>query len=88
MNIQRKTQLQRIAQIAMLIQNKPLSKAELIEALDEKMSHTFCNSQIEKDIFCLRMDMDAPIVFNKKTNSYEMTEPYDFKDALFNFLNI
>lgn len=88
MRVNRRTQLQRIFNIALMIQSKPLSKQEIINRLEDKMDKTFSASQIEKDIFFLRMDLDAPIEFNYNISKYELSEPYDFKEALFNFVSL
>ena len=46
----------------------------------------FSNSQIEKDIFCLKMDFDAEIIYNKTLDSYSINSEYNFKDALYNYV--
>ena len=88
MKLQRRNQLQRVSQIAIMIQNRPMSKQEIISRLEDKFDYIFSESQIEKDIFMLKMDMDAPIVFNYTLRKYEMNDSYDFRDALFNFINV
>lgn len=88
MRVNRRTQLQRIFNIALMIQAKPLSKHEIINRLEDKMDHKFSPSQIEKDIFFLKMDLDAPIEFNYELRKYQLSEPYDFKEALFNFVQL
>lgn len=88
MNIQRKSQLQRIANIIFYLEIKPMSKQELIFRLYDKFEVYFCNSQIEKDLFCLKNDFDAPIEYCQAMRKYNLTEKYDFKEALYNYVCI
>jgi hypothetical protein len=88
MNVQRKNQLQRIAFIILSIENNPVSKIEIINKLENRFDICFSHSQIEKDLFTLKMDFDAPIAYNKTLKKYYLTEEYSFKEALFNYVCI
>jgi hypothetical protein len=88
MNIQRKNQLQRISNIIFCLQVKPMNKEELKDKLFEKFQICFSNSQIEKDLFCLKNDFDAPIEYNKLMKKYVLIEHYDFKEALYNYVTL
>lgn len=88
MNLVRKNQLQRLSKIIQILQNRALTKCELIDRLSDYFEHSFSESQIEKDIFCLRMDFDAPIVYRKSLKNYYIDGDYDFKEALFNYLGL
>ena len=51
------------------------SKSELREACEEALfgsinGSNICDSTIEKDIFSMRMDHDAPIKYSKSTKEY------------------
>lgn len=87
-NVVRKNQLQRIANIVLILQSKPHTKTEIIGKLLLKFDQEFSKSQIEKDFFCLQMDFDAPIQYNKSQKNYQIEKDYDFKDALFQYVCI
>lgn len=80
--------IRRLYIIANRLAYKPTSKKELIEIIKEKTDDEICNSSIEKDMFLLKMDFDAPLKYNKRLEAYYLTENYDFKSALFNWLNV
>jgi predicted DNA-binding transcriptional regulator YafY len=62
------------------------SKQELREACEENLFGTnygehICDSTIEKDLFNMRMDHDAPIKYSKKHNGYYYEDPsYSIND--------
>jgi hypothetical protein len=85
-NVQRRTQLQRLATIVNILQSVPCSKKDIIYKLENIFNKQFSNSQIEKDIFCLKMDFDAEIIYNKTLDSYSINSEYNFKDALYNYV--
>ena len=85
-NVQRRTQLQRLAKIVNILQSVSCSKTEIIYRLEDIFEKQFSESQIEKDIFCLRMDFDAEITYNKTLDCYSINQEYDFKEALYNFV--
>lgn len=85
-NVQRRTQLQRLAKIVNILQSVACSKAEIIYRLEDIFEKQFSESQIEKDLFCLRMDFDAEITYNKTLDCYSINQEYDFKEALYNFV--
>ena len=85
-NVQRRTQLQRLAKIVNILQSVACSKAEIIYRLEDIFEKQFSESQIEKDIFCLRMDFDAEITYNKTLDCYSINQEYDFKEALYKFV--
>ena len=87
-NVVRKNQLQRIANIVLILQSKPHTKKEIIYKLFLKFDQEFSKSQIEKDLFCLQMDFDAPIQFNRLQKNYQIEKEYDFKEALFQYVCI
>ena len=87
-NIQRKTQLQRIAYLVTILQTYKLSKQNILNKLEVRFNHVFSESQIEKDMFCLKMDFDASIQYDKASNVYSIDSEYDFKQAVLNFLEI
>jgi len=74
--------------ISNLINDKPRTKAEIINKLQQILDIEVCNSTIEKDMFCLKMDFDAPIECDRSKAMYYMDEPYSFKEALINWLEI
>lgn len=56
------------------------SKQELREACEESLFGSvdgahICDSTIEKDIYAMRMEHDAPIKFSKKNNGYYYSDP-------------
>lgn len=56
------------------------SKAALREACEEAIfggadGHNICDSTIEKDMFAMRMEHDAPIKYSKKFGGYYYTDP-------------
>jgi hypothetical protein len=83
-----KKAVRRLSIIANALVSKPLSKIELQEMLFEKIQEHVCCSTIEKDLFLLRMDFDAPIVYQKRNNTYHIKETYDFNQSLLNWLNV
>ena len=84
----RRTALQRLGKIAIMISGKPMSQTDLINRLELIFEHKFSPSQIEKDIFSLKMEFDAPIKYDYDLRAYKMTEEYDFKESLFNFIDV
>lgn len=80
--------IRRLSIIANALTNKPLSKAELQDNLFEKIDEHVCCSTIEKDLFLLRMDFDAPIIYNKRSNKYQIIDAYNFNQSLLNWLNV
>lgn len=62
------------------------SKRDLREACEEslygsKVGHNICDSTIEKDLFAMRMDHDAPIKYSKVTRGYFYEDVnYSFDD--------
>ena len=87
-NLVRKNQLQRLAKIAEIIGTRAVTKAMILRKLYDAFNHEFSQSQIEKDIFCLRMDFDAPIVCDRSTKLYYFNENYDFREALLNYFGL
>lgn len=85
-NLQRKNQLQRIAKIVSILQSQPQTKTEIIYKLFLTFGQEFSKSQIEKDLFCLQMDFDAPIEFSKELRKYVISKDYDFKEALYQYV--
>jgi hypothetical protein len=84
----RRTALQRLGKISIMISSKPMSRTDLINRLEQIFQHKFSPSQIEKDIFSLKMEFDAPIKYDYDLRAYKMTEQYDFKEALYNFIDV
>lgn len=82
-----KKAIRRLAIIANALVSKPLSKDELQQKLFEKIQEHVCCSTIEKDLFLLRMDFDAPIEYRKINNKYHIKKTYDFNQSLLNWLN-
>lgn len=85
-SVVRKNQLQRLCSIIQILQSYPSTKTEIIEKLYLRFDQMFCNSQIEKDLFCLKMDFDAPIEFSKDLKKYVIDKDYDFKNALYEYV--
>jgi hypothetical protein len=83
-----KNVIRRLSIIANALINKPLSKNELQQKLFEKIQEHVCCSTIEKDLFLLRMDFDAPIIYEKRTKKYYITKSYNFNKSLLNWLNV
>ena len=65
-----------------------MSRMDLINRLELIFEHKFSPSQIEKDIFSLKMEFDAPIKYDYDLRAYKMIEEYDFKEALYNFIDV
>jgi hypothetical protein len=84
----KRTALQRLGKISIMISSKPMSRMDLINRLELIFEHKFSRSQIEKDIFSLKMEFDAPIKYDYDLRAYKMTEQYDFKEALYNFIDV
>jgi hypothetical protein len=84
----RRTALQRLGKISIMISRKPMSRMDLINRLELIFEHKFSPSQIEKDIFSLKMEFDAPIKYDYDLRAYKMIEEYDFKEALYNFIDV
>jgi hypothetical protein len=84
----RRTALQRLGKISIMISSKPMSRMDLINRLELIFEHKFSPSQIEKDIFSLKMEFDAPIKYDYDLRAYKMIEEYDFKEALYNFIDV
>jgi hypothetical protein len=80
--------LRRLAIIANSLAYKPMSKEELKNQIAEKLNECVCNSSIEKDLFCLKIDFDAPIQYKKSNNTYIITESYNFNQHLINWLSV
>jgi hypothetical protein len=87
-NLVRKSQLQRIANIVFILQSKPHTKTEIINKLFLKFEQEFSRSQIEKDLFCLQIDFDAPIEYIRFLKKYQIDKKYDFKESLFQYVSI
>jgi hypothetical protein len=83
-----KNGIRRLAIIANSLTYKPMSKEELKNQIAEKLHEHVCNSSIEKDLFCLKMDFDAPIEYKKSNNTYIIAEPYNFNQHLINWLSV
>jgi hypothetical protein len=84
----KRTALQRLGKISIMISSKPMSRMDLINRLELIFQHKFSPSQIEKDIFSLKMEFDAPIKYDYDLRAYKMSEDYDFKEALYNFIDV
>jgi hypothetical protein len=84
----KRTALQRLGKISIMISSKPMSRMDLINRLELIFQHKFSPSQIEKDIFSLKMEFDAPIKYDYDLRAYKMIEEYDFKEALYNFIDV
>lgn len=67
---------------------RPRSKRELINIIEDKIEDVVCGSTVEKDLFWLRMDFDAPISFNYSIRMYEIEPGYDFAKAVIQYLKI
>ena len=84
----KRTALQRLGKISIMISSKPMSRMDLINRLELIFEHKFSPSQIEKDIFSLKMEFDAPIKYDYDLRAYKMIEEYDFKEALYSFIDV
>jgi len=82
----RKIHLQRLGAIAQYLSNRPHSKREIIEKLRDRFDHEYSPSQIEKDLFCLKEDFDAPIMCDRKSKTYMLVSKWDFGTAILNYL--
>jgi len=66
------------------------SKRDLREACEEELfgsdaGHNICDSTIEKDIFAMRMEYDAPIKYSRLNNGYYYEDPdFTIQDAPLN----
>ena len=58
-------------------------RAEIVKRNTRDINPYISNSQIEKDIFKLRKEYAAPIVFSKKSLTYIFTEKYNFWKQVF-----
>ena len=86
--IVKRTQLQRIGALVHVLQSRQVTKNEIIERLFDKFDKKFCQSQIEKDMYILKNDFDAPINTVKKDNFcfYYLPSDYDFREALYQYV--
>ena len=80
--------MQRIGSLVQILQSKKVTKSDIIEKLNWKYNHDFSISQIEKDLYILKNDFDAPILTEKRDRSffYWLPNDYDFKEALYKFV--
>lgn len=71
-----------------LIENHgPISKKELIKGVNMFLDQTVCNSTIEKDLFCLRMDFDIQYKHIRK-KGYVLENKIDFETQLLNYIKV
>lgn len=89
-------QLIRLAIISDQINRKIYpSKLHIAQIISAKTGSYVCMSQLEKDIFAMRYQYDAPIKYNKKEDGYyfdinqgENEAEYCFKKALIERLTL
>ena len=80
--------LKRSALICYALEWKEMTKKEIMDHLWDKMNENCCESTIEKTIYFLRNDMDAPIEYNRYTKKYYISGNYSFTDNLINLIKL
>ena len=84
----KRTSIQKIGSIVKMLQYGKFTKNEIIERLETRFDQQFSISQIEKDLYSIKNDFDAPL--GKKNDGsksyYFIDQKYDFKQALFEYV--
>jgi hypothetical protein len=83
-----KKAIQRMHVITQTIMNNPVTKDQIKEAVERRIGDRVCNSTIEKDLFILKMEFDAPIECNRSSKLYYYTEPYSFTAAMIAWMDV
>jgi hypothetical protein len=84
----KKSSIKRISIICQGLNWKPMTKKEIQDHIWDKLQSSSSSSCIEKDIYLLRNEFDAPIKYNRINHKYEIYEEFDFISSLTQYLNI
>ena len=80
--------MKRCAIIYKLLKSKPRSKRDIRDDVQFFTDQYCCISQIEKDLFFMRMEMDIEIRYNKVKDVYYIDNDVDFIEQLKAFLQL
>jgi hypothetical protein len=83
-----KKAIQRMFIITQCIEERPRSKNAIRDVVERRLGDRVCNSTIEKDLFILKEEFDAPIKYERGNDIYYMAEKYSFAHAMINWMDV
>jgi len=83
-----RTSLKRMAIIYKVLNTRPRSKREIIEEVEFFLGQYICESQIEKDLFFMRNELDFEIQYDKMINKYWINQNQDFIEQIVSYFQL